>query len=292
MSVNGVTTNSYWNYARRIGNVYLHSTFGTGAEEFMESMNKSIFGKRPANTPWYQPYKGADWSDFWTKFKTAFTDVEKHEAAVRKANGGSYWKSFTSQLSSTPELFKKEWIAGGKAAKAAGKSQFWGKIGGANKALMKRMPLIGGLIMVATQIPNIYKAFTSDGVDEKTGLVDPRKTGGLATGLLETGKAVAKVGLDTAGFMIGQALIPIPFVGGMIGCIASSWLGEEILGKSFTDKVDEIDGKKSILPSCTPYTAQNNTQNFNGSSGFVAPQSAFTNEQLMRMQMLLNRGVS
>ena len=130
---------------------------------------------------------------------------------------------FTSQLSSTPELFKKEWIAGGKAAKAAGKSQLWGKIGGANKALMKRMPLIGGLIMVATQIPNLYKAFTD-------------KDGGVATGLLETGKAVAKVGIDTAGFMIGQALIPIPFVGGMIGCMASSWLGEKILGKSYSDK--------------------------------------------------------
>ena len=155
MSVNNLATNSYWNYARRIGNVYLHSTFGTGAEEFMASMDKSIFGKRPANTPWYKPYKGADFSNFWTKFKTAFKEVEKHEAKIRNANNGSYWKSFTSQLSSTPELFKKEWIAGGKAAKAAGKSQLLGKLGGANKALMKRMPLIGGLIMVATQIPNI-----------------------------------------------------------------------------------------------------------------------------------------
>ena len=241
-------------------------------------MNKSIFGKRPANTPWYQPYKGADWSNFWTKFKTAFKDIEKHEAAVRKANGGSYWKSFTSQLSSTPELFKKEWIAGGKAAKAAGKSQLWGKIGGANKALMKRMPLIGGLMMVTTQIPNIYNAFTD-------------KNGGVATGLLETGKAVAKVGLDTAGFMIGQALIPIPFVGGMIGCIASSWLGEKILGKSFSDKKAEAEGKQTALPSWTPYIAQGGTPSFNGNYNFVGPQPTLTNEQLMKMQMYLSRGV-
>lgn len=289
MSVNSVTTNSYWNYARRIGNVYLHTTFGTGAEEFMSSMDKSIFGKRPANTPWYQPYKGADWSNFWTKFKNAFKDVEKHEAAVRKANGGSYWKSFTSQLSSTPELFKKEWIAGGKAAKAAGKSQFWGKLCGANKALMKRMPLIGGIIMVATQIPNIIKAFTADGKDEKTGVVDPRKAGGIATGLLETGKAIAKVGIDTAGFVIGQSLIPIPFVGGMIGCMVSSFLGEKLLGKSFSDKVDEIDGKQSKLPSWTPYIGQSGTPGFNGNYNFVAPQSAYTPEQLMQMKMHLDR---
>ena len=143
---------------------------------------------------------------------------------------------------------------------------------------MKRMPLIGGLIMVATQIPNLFRAFTD-------------KEGGVATGLLETGKAVAKVGIDTAGFMIGQALIPIPFVGGMIGCMASSWLGEKILGKSFSDKKAEAEGQQQVLPSWTPYMAQGNVPSFNGSSGFVPPQSSYSPEQLMEIRMNLNRGI-
>ena len=292
MSVNSTSANSYWNYARRIGNVYLHSTFGTGAEEFMASMDKSIFGKKPANTPWYQPYKGADWSDFWTKFKTAFKDVEKHEAAIRKANGGSYWKSFWKQISTTPKLFKEEWKLGGEIAKKANKSVFWGKLCGANKAFMKRMPLIGGLIALAFQVPNIISAFTADGRDEKTGIVDPNKAGGLATGTLEVGKAVTKIGLETAGFMIGQSLIPIPLVGGMIGCMAASWLGEKILGKGFAEKVAEANGEKSNIPSWAPYISQNNPmQNFNGGQGFVVPQPTLTSEQLIQMKNYLDRGI-
>ena len=134
-------------------------------------------------------------------------------------------------------------------------------------------------MLVATQIPNIYNAFTD-------------KDGGIATGLLETGKGIAKVGLDTAGFMIGQALIPIPFIGGMIGCMATSWLGEKILGKSFTDQKAEAEGKQTALPSWTPYTAQGGTPSFNGSSGFVAPQSTLSQEQLMQIHRYLNRGIN
>ncbi len=277
MSVSGVTSNTFGSYAKRIGRIYLHTTFGTGADEFMTSMNKSLFDPK---APWYNPYKNANTKDFWTKFKQALRDVETHEASIRKANGNSYLKAFWEQFRTIPKVFKDEWKLGGEAAKRAKKSVFWGKIGGANKALMKRMPLIGGLMAVAFQVPNIVKAFTSE-------------QGGLGTGLAETGKAVAKIGLDTAGFMIGQALIPIPFVGGMIGAMVTGFLGEKILGKSFAEKQAEANGDPH-LPGTLPYVAQNNT----GSSGggavreWKAIEGTMSDAELMQVQQYLNRGVN
>lgn len=277
MSVSGVASNTFGSYARRVGRIYLHSTFGTGMDEFMASMNSSIFGKCPPKKHWYSnPYKGSDWSNFGTKFKDALKAVEKHEETLRKANGNSYWKAFWKQLRTIPDVFKEEWKLGGEAAKKANKSVFWGKLGGANKALMKRMPLIGGLIAVATQIPNIVSAFTS-------------KEGGVGTGLVETGKAAAKLGLDTAGFMVGQALIPIPFVGGIIGSIVASTVGEAILGKSFSEKQAEAKGE-SHLPGALPYIAEN-SQGGNGSGGFVPwipPQADWTTEEITAMGQRLN----
>lgn len=279
MSVSGVTSNTYLNYAKRIGRVYLHSTFGTGADEFMSSMNSSIFGKCPPKKHWYSnPYKGSDWSNLGTKFKDAFKAVETHEETIRKASGGSYLKSFWEQIRTIPKVFKDEWKAGGAAAKAANKSVTMGKLGGLNKAFMKRMPLIGGLIAVGFQIPNLITAFT-------------HKDGGVGTGLLETGKAAAKIGMDTAGFMVGQALIPIPFVGGLIGSMVASAIGEKILGKSFSEKQAEKNGE-TTAPGFIPYVAQNTGGNGQQvpMQGWTPPQPTMTDEQLIQMAQYMNRG--
>ncbi len=278
MGVSGITSSSFASYAKRVGRIYLHTTFGTGADEFMSSMNKSLFDPK---AKWYKPYKNAKWENFGDKFKRALRDVETHEAAIRKANGNSYMKSFWEQFRTIPKVFQDEWRIGGEAAKRAGKSTFWGKLGGANKALMKRMPLIGGLLAVAFQVPNVIKAFT-------------HPEGGVGTGLAETGKAVAKIGLDTAGFMVGQALIPIPFVGGMIGCMVTSFLGEKILGKSFSEKQAAKNGE-SNMPGYIPYVAQNNNGQqvpMQGYSGWTPPQPTMSDEQLMQMTQYLNRGIN
>ena len=64
MSVNGVSSNTFGSYAKRIGRIYLHTTFGTGADEFWESMNNSIFDKK---APWYAPYRNANFKNFGDK---------------------------------------------------------------------------------------------------------------------------------------------------------------------------------------------------------------------------------
>lgn len=271
MSVNGVSSNTFGSYAKRIGRIYLHTTFGTGADEFMTSMNKSIFDSK---APWYAPYRNANTKDFWTKFKQAMKDVEVHEEAIRKANGNSYLKAFWHQIRTIPEVFSAERKAGVAAAKAAKTSTFWGGFKGVNKAFMKRMPLIGGLLAVGFQIPNLITAFT-------------HKDGGIATGLLETGKAAAKIGLDTAGFMVGQALIPIPFVGGIIGSCIASWLGEKVLGKSFAEQKGE-----QSLPGELPYIAQNNGGQSQGAGvpDWVGPKPTMSDEELIQMAQYMNRG--
>ncbi|MCM1010585.1 MAG: hypothetical protein NC390_06895 [Fusobacterium sp.] len=278
MSVSGVAANTYLNYAKRIGRVYLHSTFGTGMDEFMSSMDKSIFGKCPPKKHWYSnPYNGADWSNLGTKFKDGFKAIEQHEAALRKAHGGSWLKTFWHQVKTIPEVIGNERKAGVAAAKTAGKSAFWGGFKGVGNGLMKRMPLIGGLIAVATQVPNIISAFTS-------------KDGGVGAGLAELGKAAGKLGLETAGFMVGQALIPIPFVGGIIGSIAAGWLGEKILGKSFTEKQEEAQGESPTVPGWVPYVAQN--ESASGSAEYPAwtpIQPTMTDEQIMQAHQYLQR---
>ncbi len=284
MSVNGVTSSTYLNYAKRIGRVYLHSTFGTGMDEFMSSMDKSIFGKCPPKKHWYSnPYNGADWSNLGTKFKDGFRAIEQHEAALRKAHGGSWLKTFWHQVKTTPKTIWSEATKGYNASKAAGKMGLGGGIKGLGTGLMKRMPLIGGLIAVATQLPNVFSAFTS-------------KEGGVATGLLETGKAVGKLGLETAGFMVGQALIPIPFVGGIIGSIAAGWLGEKVLGKSFTEKQAEANGESTAVPGWTPFIAQSETPQTGGADAGGYPKwtpikPTMTDEQIYQAAQYLNRGV-
>lgn len=280
MSVSGVSSSTYLNYAKRIGRVYLHSTFGTGMDEFMASMDKSIFGKCPPKKHWYSnPYKGADWSNLGGKFKDGLHAIEQHEAALRKAHGGSWLKAFWHQFTTIPKVFKDEWKLGGEVAKRAGKSIGWGRANGVFKALMKRMPLIGGLLAVATQIPNVYNAFTD-------------KNGGVGTGMLELGKAAGKLGLETAGFMVGQALIPIPFVGGIIGSTLAGLLGEAVLGKSFTEKQEEANGESSSVPGWVPFLAQNEDSGSGGQYPEWTPiEPTMTDEQIAQMGQYLSRTV-
>lgn len=160
-----------------------------------------------------------------------------------------------------------------------GKKGLWGTTKAFGGALLKRLPLL----FVALEIPNIYSAY---------------KDKGLVGGTVELGKSATKFAAGMAGFIAGQALIPIPFVGGLIGCFATDWVVSKILGKSHTEKKEEAEVQQEALAKQQELYNQmggnqigaspDYTQN-NGSTipPINIPNPTMTPQQLMAMQSSL-----
>ena len=204
-------------FGKRAGRLCLDTVFGTGCEAFEHSIQGSIFSKSKGLKWWQigEKYKRADFSNFWGKMKDATKAMEASEAA--KVGKGSYLRKLWEEFKGLPKFLKDGFVAG-KA-----KGGFGGGLKGFGGALLKKMPLIGGILMLVGHVPDIKAAF---------------KDGGIGAGLWETVKSGAKVVLDMAGFIVGQALIPIPFVGGIIGSIVIGGLGNKILGKGYKEKLE------------------------------------------------------
>ena len=164
-----------------------------------------------------------------------------------------------------------------------GASGAWGKTKALGKTFWKRMPLIGGALMVAFELPNIFSAF---------------KDKGLVGGIVETAKSGSRLVGSMAGFAIGQALIPIPVLGGLIGGIAGDWLVSKIVGKSHTEKKAEAEEQQQAMleqmqqaqqgieyPQQGAYSSQNQTV-----PPITTPQMTMTPQQLMAMQQQLYGG--
>lgn len=169
----------------------------------------------------FKEYRNADWKNFGKHMQTAYKEMDNTTLKRIGPNGsfmGKVWKDFVD----IPACFKNNIKNGWTKAGAKGASKLLGGVKGFGKALMKKMPLIGGIMMLVGHIPNITAAF---------------KDGGFGAGLLEIGKSGAKIGLDMAGFVIGQALIPIPLVGGLIGSFVLGGIGNAILGKGYKEKL-------------------------------------------------------
>lgn len=146
------------------------------------------------------------------------------EAWTEAGLGKSWWKSFKEAL--TPSAMGAEL----KASKEAGE----GLLKRSGKFLSAKMPFIGNAIYFVSEAPNILRAFT-----------DTEHGGGIGTGTKETVKFGAKAAAFAAGAALGQMLIPIPLLGGLIGGMAAGWLADKILGKSFTDKKEEMEAEKA-----------------------------------------------
>ena len=173
-----------------------------------------------------------------------------------------------------------------KANNATKNTTFWGsmkeslsKSKAVFKQLGKRMPLLGVLLTIGFEVPNIVSAF---------------KDKGLVGGLVETGKSTARLAGATAGFAIGQALIPIPIVGGLIGAIAGDWLVSKVVGKSHSEKKAEAE---AAAQQQNEYVQNNYDPSFYGQqqtgSGVTTSnytQPTMTPQQLMAMQQMLYNG--
>ena len=153
--------------------------------------------------------KANGWKNIHKQVGDAFISAEKATANT------SIWKNMVESGKTLPKDIKT-------AVKGA--SGFWGKTKGFFGQLGKRMPLIGALMMVGFELPNIVSAF---------------KDKGFLGGICEVGKSTARLTGFMGGMAIGQALIPIPILGGIIGGIAGDWLVSKVVGKSHSEKKAE-----------------------------------------------------
>lgn len=170
------------------------------------------------------------------------------------------------ELASKVPILKKagekisEKIAGRTAGEVAGK--LVSKVGATSAKGCAGIPVVGALIMGAFELPSIIKAFK-----------DENGKFSLSGGLAQIGRSALKVGASLGasglGAAIGQALIPIPFlgaaigavageiIGGIVGYSAGEKVGNAIFGKSLADK--QKDAAKSAQVT-QPTTQGNETQ--------------------------------
>lgn len=234
-------------------------------------------------------------------FDPKFVEVVEHELKASKATQG--WKNIHKQIADSfvkaeqvsvaenPSLLKSmqnylTTLPGDMKTAWKNSTGFGGKAIAIGKEFWKRMPLIGGALMVLFELPNILSAF---------------KDKGLVGGLVETAKSGSRLIGSMAGFAIGQALIPIPILGGLIGGFAGDWLVSKIVGKSHTEKKAEAEERQMAVLQQAQQAEQSALQhlppqqgiNSNQSQTFppiTTPQMTLTPQELMAMKQKLYGG--
>ncbi len=240
-------------YAKRGIKVYVPTVFGTGQEVMAKAYKESLTTKNP--------FKKRFWQDMWTGTKAAGKAAEKH-AAVNQAKNGDFLKSTIKGLKTIPKKIAQGWKIGGYKAQKAGKNVLLGKIGGLFKGIGTRMPLIGSLLMIGFEIPNIVKATINEGIVQ---------------GGAEIVKAGARLGGATILGALGTA-IGGP-IGGIVGFIAGDWIMSKIVGKSYSEREMEQEEKTAQMVETTGTAAENSQ----AAAGILNQNNMFTPEQLMWM---------
>ena len=156
----------------------------------------------------------------FTKGRAGFHALEKHVA--RQSKNGGFFTRVWKNLKSTPGAVAGGYKTAATAAKAAGKSGLWAGIKGGGKALLKKMPLIGAVLTVALEAPNIISAF---------------KDGGFKAGMKEIGGAGVELGCMAGGAAIGSAICP--GIGTAIGAVVGGFVGMFARGKTHSEKKAE-----------------------------------------------------
>lgn len=189
-----------------------------------ESLERVVRGVKGADGKYTG---GAGYKNFGKSVKTSFLDAEKAAQSAYAAHGGSAWKYIKDACKSIPGELAAGWKTGGAAvAKDAGRlAKLGGSFKGLGSAIGKRMPFIGTAIYALTTLPNIFRA---------------TKEAGVVAGAGEVVKTVGSLTGFTVGCAIGQALIPIPFVGGLVGGLVGGFIADKIVGKSYTEKKAEL----------------------------------------------------
>ena len=235
--------NSTWKYLK----MYPEFVLGTGYDAFSNRFKASWQVGKNNNLPFKKRFGMA--------FKAGTDAAVRHNDRLLAQNEGSFWKATKNSITSIWPDLQTNWTSAGEAAKAAGKSAGWAKFKSIGKVLGKRMPLIGAALTLAFELPNIIKATANEGV---------------LTGAGETAKTGVRLGISTLCGALTQALIPVPFLGGMVGFVAGDILGRFIVGKSYSEKKaaeaatasgNSANNPFSIDPSTIPYGGYGNMAN-------------------------------
>ncbi len=211
-----------WNYIKRGAQLAPDFVLGTGNEVFSKTLTDSFYGTVKETG---KRSGGLHFKNFWTQLKNATLEAERINNTQRTKNGG-FFKNMYKQTLSIPTRMKAGWRLGARTAAKAGKAKWWGGLKGSIKSLGTRLPLLGGLLAIGIEIPNIWSA---------------TKDKGIIGGATETVKTAARVTSGMVGGAIGAALLsPIPVVGPILGSIigymAGDGLASLITGKSHTEK--------------------------------------------------------
>lgn len=230
MTIGSITPQYLLNGAKSFGNTYVKFVFGTENDEFAKRLSENLRGKkvngvRTGGAGIFNKEIGKNISKSW-------------ESALAAKGNVSFWESTKATFRSIGPDFKA-------AAKTPGA---WAKTKSIFGTITKRMPLIGNILTLGFEIPNIYRAF---------------RDGGIGTGIGETFKAAAKLGVFSIGMTIGTM-----FGGPLLGLVAgfgAGILADKIFGKSFTQKQEEA--KAQSQPAMTKEQIQQKA-----ADGMVAPQ--------------------
>ena len=227
--------NSTWKYLK----MYPEFVLGTGYDAFSNRFKASWQVGKNNNLPFKKRFGRA--------FKAGTDAAVRHNDRLLAQNEGSFWKATKNSITSIWPDLKTNWTSAGEAAKAVGKSAGWAKFKSIGKVLGKRMPLIGAVMTLAFELPNIIRTTTNEGV---------------LAGAGETAKTGVRLGISTLCGALTQALIPIPFLGGMVGFVAGDLLGRFIVGKSYSEKKEaeklaQANPQFSIDTSTIPYGGNN-----------------------------------
>lgn len=252
-----------WNYVKRGAQIAPDFVLGTGNEKFSNALTESFYGAKNAAG---KREGGKHFKNFWSQLKDATLKVEKYNKEQRRLHGG-FFKNMWHQTRSIPGRMKAGWVQGSKVAAKAGNVKWWGGLKGSVGALGKRLPLLGGLLAIAVELPNIISA---------------TKDNGIFGGAAETAKTATRVTSGMVGGAIGAALLtPIPVVGPIIGSLFGYFAGDAlaslVTGKSHSEK----------KMAAQQNAQQQQDRHFDTGSTNPFAQTTMTPEQLMMLQQQL-----
>lgn len=179
--------------------------------------------------------------------------IETSIKATKAAAGGSFFKAALNSIKEIPSVIKASVKA--EAAAARGLGKVWAGTKGFFKGIGKKMPLIGNILMVAFELPNIVKA---------------TKEKGIGQGIAETVKAGVRLTTASIASAVGTA-IGGP-IGGIAGFFVGEWLASKVVGKSYSEKVAEEQQKDAEAIERVQRMQQEGTM----SQGVTTQQPTFT----------------